>query len=137
MLEHINLVVSDLPNSLKFYQAAFPHWYVRSKGRSEWYGKARSWLHFGDDYHYIALSDHGEEQNRNLSGFQVGLAHFAFVTNNLNALVKRLAQAGFSPNSGPTLGEFRNNVYYIDNDGFEIEFVEYLSDLPSERNKDE
>ena len=25
-LEHLNLVVSDIPKSLEFYQAAFPHW---------------------------------------------------------------------------------------------------------------
>lgn len=28
-LEHINLVVDDIPAALRFYQAAFPHWRVR------------------------------------------------------------------------------------------------------------
>lgn len=137
MLEHINIVVSDLNKSIQFYQAAFPHWKIRSKGESTWYGKPRTWLHFGDDYHYIAFSDHGEGENRNLTGYQVGLAHFAFVTNNLNALIARMQQQGFYPDSGPSKSTFRRNVYYIDNDGFEVEFVEYLSDSPSERNCDE
>ena len=94
-LEHINLVVSDLSASLRFYQAAFPHWRVRIEGEGEWYGKPRRWLHFGDDYQYIAFNDHGEGSNRNLEGHQVGLAHFAFITDNLDALIKRLAEAGY------------------------------------------
>ncbi len=28
------------------------------------------------------------------------------------------------------------NAYFIDPNGFEVEFVEYLSDLPCERNSD-
>jgi hypothetical protein len=31
---------------------------------------------------------------------------------------------------------FRKNVYFVDPSGFEVEFVEYLSDLPEERNLD-
>lgn len=32
-LEHINLVVKNIPEMLKFYQTAFPHWYVRDEGK--------------------------------------------------------------------------------------------------------
>lgn len=59
-LEHINLVVKNIPEMLKFYQTAFPHWYVRDEGEGTWSGKHRNWLHFGDEYQYIAMSDHGE-----------------------------------------------------------------------------
>ena len=134
-LEHVNLVVSDMANSLKFYQAAFPHWSVRSKGTGEWNGKPRNWLHFGDDFHYIAFSDHGEGFNRDLSGHQVGLAHFAYVVGNLESLILRMTKSGYNIdkfNEHP----YRKNAYYIDPNGFEVEFVEYLSDLPSERNSD-
>lgn len=135
-LEHVNLVVSNLATSLKFYQAAFPHWYVRSKGQGEWNGKSRTWLHFGDNYHYIALSDHGEGQNRLLAGHQVGLAHFAYVVGNLNALIERMRNAGFNIDKASKENLYRRNAYFIDPDGFEVEFVEYLSDIPSERNSD-
>lgn len=94
-LEHINLVVKDIPEMLKFYQTAFPHWYVRDEDKGEWSGKPRNWLHFGDEYQYIAMSDHGEGENRELSGHQVGLAHFAYVTNNVDAIIKRLTDAGY------------------------------------------
>ncbi|WP_100753850.1 VOC family protein [Vibrio salilacus] len=133
-LEHINLVVRDIPTTLAFYQAAFPHWFVRDEGQGEWYGKSRNWLHFGDEYQYLALSDHGEGENRELSGHQVGLAHFAFVTNNLDAMKARLSQAGYQIAKGGSIDAYRKNVYYLDPAGFEVEFVEYLSDNPKERN---
>ena len=133
-LEHINLVVSDIDASLEFYQAAFPHWRVRGSGQGPWYGKPRTWLHFGDDSSYITFNDNGVGENRDLTGHQVGLAHFGFVTDNLEALVKRLAEAGFDVDKDGAGEPFRSNVYYIDPAGYEVEFVEYHSDLPEERN---
>lgn len=134
-LEHINLVVSDIEESLKFYRAAMPHWSIRGGGDSEWYGKPRYWLHFGDDYQYIALSDNGVGENRELTGHQVGLAHFAFVTNNLDAVIERLTQAGYPIHKNGLADRYRKNIYFLDPAGFEVEFVEYLSDIPSERNR--
>jgi catechol-2,3-dioxygenase len=133
-LEHINLVVSDIPAMLKFYQAVFPHWYIRDEGKGEWFGKPRSWLHFGDDYPYIAMSDQGEGDTRHLEGHQVGLAHFAYVTNNLDALINRLLDANFDIAKNGAQDTYRKNIYFIDPAGFEVEFVEYLSDDPKQRN---
>ncbi|NMP33525.1 VOC family protein [Thalassotalea sp. M1531] len=135
-LEHLNLVVSDIPASLKFYQAAFPHWKIRTEGSGEWFGKARNWLHFGDDYQYISFNDDGEGVNRELTGHQVGLAHFGFVTNNIEAVIMRLTEAGFEIAKPGAENQYRKNIYYIDPAGYEIEFVEYLSDIPIERNSD-
>lgn len=133
-LEHINLVVTDLNASLSFYRAAFPHWQLRNEGQADWYGKPLRWLHFGDDYQYIALSDHGEGANRELTGHQVGLAHFAFAVSDLAALIERLDRAGFAIAKNGADEPWRRNVYYLDPDGFEVEFVQYLSDLPRQRN---
>ncbi|WP_293266208.1 VOC family protein [Neptunomonas sp.] len=133
-LEHINLVVDDVAKMLTFYQAAFPHWHIRDEGTSDWYGKHRRWLHFGDEYHYIALSDNGEGSNRNLEGHQVGLAHFAYVTTNLHALITRLTDAGFEISKNGAENSYRKNVYFEDPAGFEVEFVEYSSDEPKLRN---
>ncbi len=134
-LEHINLVVTDIQRALKFYQAAFPHWKVRGTDKGEWYGKPRNWLHFGDDYQYLALNDNGEGTNRVLSGHQVGLAHFAFVTNDINGVINRLAQAGFAIAKDGMPDKYRQNVYFLDPDGYEVEFVQYNSDLPELRNR--
>jgi catechol 2,3-dioxygenase-like lactoylglutathione lyase family enzyme len=133
-LEHLNLVVSDMPGTLKFYQAAFPHWWIRDSGESEWYGKPRKWLHFGDDYQYLAFGDNGVGGNRDLSSHRDGLAHFAFVTDNIDALVARLAEAGFPQAIDGADEPYRKNVYFIDPSGFEVEFVQYLSDIPEQRN---
>lgn len=135
-LEHLNLVVDDISAVLAFYQAAFPHWRIRSSGEGEWYGKPRKWLHFGDDYHYLAFSDHGEGQNRELESYQIGLAHFAYVTNNLDELIKRLEKAGFTISNQGAEAAWRKNVYFEDPAGFEVEFVQYLSDIPEQRNQD-
>ena len=108
-LEHLNLVVADLDRSLAFYRAAFPHWHIRAKGGGDWYGKPRTWVHFGDDYQYLALSDFGEGPNRDLV-------------------------AGFAVDNPGAQEPWRRNVYFIDPDGFEVEFVQYLSDLPAQRN---
>ena len=134
-LEHVNLVVKDIKKTLTFYQAAFPHWSVRGGGENDWHGKTRNWIHFGDDYQYLALNDNGVGENRDLKGHQLGLAHFAFVTNNIKALINRLQQAGFEIAVELASDGQRENVYFIDPDGFEVEFVQYLSDLPEQRNR--
>jgi len=133
-LEHVNLVGKNIEKSLAFYQAAFPHWKVRAEGDGEWYGKPRRWVHFGDEYQYIAISDFGEGENRDLMGHQVGFAHLAFTVDNLDQLVKRLNNAGYPVYKDGSEARFRKNIYFVDADGFEVEFVEYLSDLPDERN---
>ncbi len=133
-IEHINLVVKNMNEMLKFYQAAFPHWNILREGHSDWYGKPRRWLHLGDDYLYLAIADDGEGDNRDLTGHQVGLAHFAFETSNLKQVVSRLQNAGFEVDKMSEDNDIRINAYFIDPAGFEVEFVEYKSDVPSERN---
>ncbi len=133
-LEHVNLVVNDIPTSLEFYKAAFPHWRIRAEGNGEWNGKPRKWMHFGDDYQYLTFNDNGEGSNRDLNEHQTGLAHFAFVTSNLDELVKRITDAGFSVAKEGAEEPLRKNIYFIDPAGFEVEFVEYLTDVPEQRN---
>jgi catechol 2,3-dioxygenase-like lactoylglutathione lyase family enzyme len=134
-LEHLNLVVNDIPQTLSFYQAAFPHWTIRGGGQNDWYGKPRSWVHFGDDYQYLAFNDNGVGENRDLKGHQVGLAHFAYVTNDIKGVIARLQEAGFEITTDGAEDIYRKNVYFIDPNGYEVEFVEYVSDIPSERNR--
>jgi len=134
-LEHVNIVVSEIEQTLTFYQAAFPHWAVRGGGVSEWYGKPRNWVHFGDDYQYLAFNDNGIGENRDLTGHQIGLAHFAFVTSDIKGVIKRLAQAGFPIAKNGVDDDYLKNVYFIDPNGYEVEFVQYHTDLPTLRNR--
>lgn len=134
-LEHVNLVVRDIEKTLAFYQAAFPHWTVRGGGKGKWYGKPRNWIHFGDDYQYLAFNDDGIGDNRDLTGHQVGLAHFAFVTSDIKGVIERLTQAGFVIDKQGAEDAYRENVYYVDPNGYEVEFVQYNSDVPNNRNR--
>ena len=133
-LEHLNLVVKDMAATLAFYQAAFPHWQVRGEGHGEWFGVPRKWLHFGDDYQYLTFNDNGAGDIRNLMSNDVGLAHFAFVTDNIDGVITRLAAAGFQVDKEGAIAQFRKNCYFIDPTGYEVEFVQYFSDVPTERN---
>lgn len=133
-LEHLNLVVRDMDETLAFYRAAFPHWDIRTSGSGKWYGTPRNWLHFGDDYQYLAFSDNGQGEMRDLESLEVGLAHFAFVVADIDALSKRLTDAGFAIAIELNVEPHRKNIYFIDPTGYEVEFVEYLSDLPDQRN---
>lgn len=133
-LEHVNLVVTDIDPTLTFLKIAFPEWSIRGEGQSEWRGRPRRWVHFGDDDTYVTLNDHGDGEQRDLKGYDPGLAHVGFVVSSLDAIVERLKRAGYTPHH---LGEdhpHRKNNYFIDNEGLEFEFVEYLSVNPAEKN---
>lgn len=133
-IEHANIVVDDITPTLAFLQAALPHWKVRASGHSEWYGKPRQWLHFGDDFSYLTLNDDGEGAPRDLSGHAQGLAHIGFSVTGLDALVERLQAAGYAPKQPIGVEPWRRNVYFIIPSGLEFEFVEYASDDPAQRN---
>ena len=134
-LEHLNLVVNNINASLDFYRQAFPHWTIRGQGEATWSGKPRRWLHFGDHDQYLAFNDNGEGAARDLGGHQPGLAHFAFVVTNIQAVEQRLNEAGFLRAKDGQADAYRSNAYYLDPNGFEVEFVEYHSDLPEQRNR--
>lgn len=135
-LEHANLVVNDLEPTLAFLKAALPHWRVWTSGQSDWYGKTRQWLHFGDDFTFITLNDNGEGPPRDLKGHAPGLAHLGFTVTGIEQLVQRLSDKGYTPRIPLETTGYRRNVYYIDPAGLEYEFVEYLSDDPVKRNAD-
>jgi len=134
-LEHVNLIVRDIEETLTFYRAAFPHWSVRGGDKGEWSGKPRNWVHFGDDYQYLAFGDNGVGENRDLAGHQIGLAHFAYVTDDIAGVIQRLAEAGFSIAKDGMDDEYRQNIYFLDPNGYEVEFVQYNTDIPTLRNR--
>ncbi|KXO09308.1 Glyoxalase family protein [Moritella sp. JT01] len=134
-LEHVNLIVRDIEETLTFYRAAFPHWSIRGGDKGEWSGKPRNWVHFGDDYQYLAFGDNGVGENRDLAGHQVGLAHFAYVTDDITGVIKRLSDAGFSIAKDGMDDEYRQNIYFLDPNGYEVEFVQYNTDVPNLRNR--
>jgi catechol 2,3-dioxygenase-like lactoylglutathione lyase family enzyme len=133
-IEHLNLVVNNIDDTIKFYQAIAPHWKIRSKGKGEWHGVPRNWVQFGDDFQFLTFNDNPTGSNRNLESNDLGLSHFAFSTANLDAATQRLQTAGFVIKTPLCENSHRKNIYFLDPNGYEVELVQYLSDIPSERN---
>ncbi len=138
-LEHANLVVTDIDPTVAFLTAAFPSWHIRGGGNQPYAGMARQWVHLGDDDFYLALTaydvdDEKKGAQRDLKGLAPGLAHIGFEVSDLNAVIARLKTHGFEPHHLGADHPHRRNIYYIDGEGLEFEFTEYLSDAPEERN---
>ncbi len=138
-IEHVNLVVTEIDATARFLMTAFPSWRIRGEGGGEWSGVPRRWTHIGDDANYLTLNEFkipkaARGRHRDLAGAEPGLAHIGFEVADLDAVVARLEAAGYEP---AKLGEdhpHRRNLYYINEEGLEFEFVEYSSAIPAEKN---
>ena len=138
-IEHVNLVVTEIDPTARFLMAAFPHWRVRGEGGGEWAGVPRRWAHVGDDNNYVTLNEFklpkaARGRHRDLQSSEPGLAHIAFEIADLDAVVGRLRAAGYEPDHEGEIHPHRRNLYYVDAEGLEFEFVEYFSDVPAEKN---
>jgi catechol 2,3-dioxygenase-like lactoylglutathione lyase family enzyme len=131
-LEHLNLGVNNIENTLTFYRAAFPHWRIRDSGEDE--GASSKWVHFGDDRQFLTFNETGSADLTIKKDSHLGFGHMGYVVVALDALVTRLTNAGFEGHHYGAQNPYRENVYFYDPNGLEVEFVEYLSDIPSERN---
>ncbi len=132
-LEHVNITVKNIDESIKFLSAAFPEFKVRGQGEDA--DKDR-WLHFGTEQYYIALQQnsvpHTSKRRRYID---VGVNHLGFVVEDLSGISNRLTAAGYKCTMQSEPHEFRDRMYFVDNDEVEWEFVEYFSSANSERNE--
>ncbi len=138
-LEHANIVVTAVEPTIRFVTAAFPGWRVRGRGNEPFAGMPREWVHVGDDDNYLALTAYdlpsgAKGRARDLKSAAPGLAHVGFEVADLDAVVARLKAAGFEADHWGPGHPHRRNVYYIDGEGLEFEFVEYRSNDPQEKN---
>ncbi|MBI3829115.1 MAG: VOC family protein [Planctomycetes bacterium] len=129
MLEHANLTVRNIEESLRFITTAFPHWKVRGGGGA---GKDR-WVHIGTDETYIALGESKDDPKGNFYE-GTGVNHLGYVVDDAEGVKKRLLAAGFKEGFKPTQHPNRLRVYIFDPDGMEWEFVQYYSDDPKLKN---
>ena len=129
-LEHANITVNDLQESIKFFSIAFPHFKIRGGGND-----LREWVHLGDDHTYIAInqakvSDLKAEKNYD----KVGINHIGFVVENVQEITENLLKHGYKRDYPKAIERFRIRDYFADADGNQYEFIQYLSDLPEERH---
>ncbi|CAN5902212.1 VOC family protein [soil metagenome] len=134
LLEHINITVRDIDRSTRFLLTALADWRVRGGGHMDWFGKSIAWQHVGGDRFYVALQGGGEGEVTDWRSLRLGPKHVGLVVPSVDAVVARLAAAGYPLDhwGGETPG--RRSVYVVDPDSVQFEFVEYLSDDVALRN---
>jgi catechol 2,3-dioxygenase-like lactoylglutathione lyase family enzyme len=121
-LEHVNLTVSDLDRSIDFYCRLLG---LRVRWRRAPGEDGTPAAHVGDDRHYIALFQAGPGTTRPSVDYDaVGLNHFGFVVDDLDAACDRLETLGITPHSEADYEPGRR-LYFMDPDGIEVELVEY------------
>ena len=134
-LEHANITVSDLEKAVEFLSTAFPDFVIRGRGIATTAGNERPWLHIGNQKTYLAL----EEATAGNSGHKTyrnpGFNHVGFVVDDIEGLIARLSDAGYTENMRDFSHAHRKRIYFYDDDGNEYEFVEYLTTDPDEMNQ--
>ena len=141
-VEHVNLNVRNLNEAVKFLITAMPDFQVRNPQRGT---GPMNWLHIGTEDTYLTLNEISESSFFKWARKYLFLKHstgtvfnhIGFAVENVEAVKKRLNAEGYRGgyNKGEVIAnEHRKRLYYLDEDGTEYEFVEYLSTDPASRN---
>ena len=131
-LEHANITVEDMDETVRFLSTAFPHFKERGGGKT---AQDARWLHFGKDDHYIALQEAVQvEENDRTPYNDPDINHLGYAVDDVDSIKRRLQDAGYEEGMVPEPHPYRKRVYFYDRTGFEWEFVQYYSDEPKERN---
>ena len=126
-VEHTNINVKKLDETVAFLTTALPHFQVRHRGLDP---QGVPWLHIGTEKTYIALNQPAREIGDELPRFN----HIGFVVEDAEAVKSRCLEAGYEEGFVTPPNPYRKRVYILDNEGLEWEFVEYLSDDAAKRN---
>jgi catechol 2,3-dioxygenase-like lactoylglutathione lyase family enzyme len=129
-LEHVNITVNNLQEAIKFFQTAFPHFKVRGGG-----DELRQWVHLGDDNTYIALNQAEDPLQKVEKNYdKTGINHIGFVVQDVEKIAANLLNRGYQRDYPKQVEKFRIRDYFADADGNQYEFVQYLSEIPAEKN---
>ena len=129
-LEHANLTVSNLQEAIRFFQTAFPHFKIRGGGND-----LREWVHLGDEHTYLALNQAKQNDAKAAKNYDIiGVNHLGFVVENVEEIANNLLRNGYKRDFPKEIEQFRIRDYFADADGNQYEFVQYLSEVATERN---
>ncbi|ELN6931293.1 VOC family protein [Vibrio navarrensis] len=127
-VEHANMSVVDAQKTIHFLTSAIPEWRIRGQGKIDnWFGRAIEWFHVGDEQSYIAVNSGGEGQASNWKAHFTGVKHVGIVVPDVDKVVERLEQAGYAIDHWGGDHPHRKSVYFLEGNGFQFEFIEYLS----------
>ncbi len=129
-LEHANITVNNLQEAIKFFQIAFPHFKIRGGGKG-----IREWVHLGDDKTYLAINQAIQTNLKIEKDYdKAGINHLGFVVQNVEEIANNLLRNGYKRDFPKEVEQFRIRDYFADADGNQYEFIQYLSEVPEERN---
>lgn len=129
-LEHANITVNDLLESIRFFQTAFPHFRIRGGGN-----ELREWIHLGDDTTYLAINQAIQVEEKPHKNYdKIGINHLAFVVEDVETIASNLLKNGYKRDYPKQVEKYRIRDYFADADGNQFEFVQYLSDKMEEKN---
>ncbi len=60
--------------------------------------------------------------------------HLAYEVDDVDAIRKRLLDAGYRESTVPNKHPYRKRIYFYDPEGNDWEFIQYYSDDPQKRN---
>jgi catechol 2,3-dioxygenase-like lactoylglutathione lyase family enzyme len=125
--------VRNIAEAIRFLTTAFPEFRVRGRGEKE----GQPWVHVGTESSYLALNEFQDGAGGTpAKGFGAEpLNHLGFVVDDAEALAERLLAAGYREGFVAPVHRFRIRKYFLDADGNEWEFVEYLTDDPAKQNE--
>jgi catechol 2,3-dioxygenase-like lactoylglutathione lyase family enzyme len=126
-VEHANIYVSDLGEAVRFLTTALPEFQFRGCGIN----KGTKWLHVGTPSSYLALNETSDTRLIHATK----LNHVGFVVDDVASTKARLLEAGYEEGFIADPDDGRLRLYFLDRDGLEWEFVQYLTDDPALRNR--
>ena len=132
-LEHANITVPDIDAAIAFLQVVEPQMQVR---HDETKPGSYRWAHVGVGDCYIALQEPhvlSEATNSRRPYKDYGVNHLGWVVDDLDAVIRRLAKAGYRKGIPGEDHPYRRREYYYDSAGFEWELVQYFTQRFEER----
>ena len=133
-LEHVNITAIDVDEAIRFLQTAMPDWKIRADVSNE-ESNCKRWVHIGTETSYIAIEDRGvTEKGPHEPYVHPGINHLGFVVDDVDAISKRLTDAGYAEGLSSPDNPNRKRIYFFDRDGNEYEFIEYIKTDIASRN---
>lgn len=136
-LEHANITVKSLDESIRLLKTAFPQAEIRGQGSLHGGSKGGRWAHFGNASFYVALQENAQHSARQDMTYEHdGINHIGFVVTDLDDLIARMTAQGYSMTPASALDSHpaRRRAYFFDGNAIEWEFVEYLTANAEQRN---
>lgn len=126
-LEHANLCVRDIDETIRFLQTAFPEFHIRHEAIDP---DGSRWVHIGTDETYIALTQVTSKSPAAWKPYEgePGVNHLAYEVDDADSLRERMRAAGYTDSTVPNSHPYRKRVYFYDPDGNDWEFVQYMTD---------